>query len=181
MKLPQWALSSYSNFALWAPSTFKPVLRFGLSMIGMRLTSRLLEYAMDFEVAYETDRWDDVQRHFAPDAKYEVRNTDFDCQIVGAEYIVRGFKKSLDGFDRQLQRKVSVVKGPHEDGDSVSFTWLGRYAAPNCPVLELSACQTLHFSDGLICHLIDEFLPESGEKARRWMESYGQGLSPVYE
>jgi len=144
------------------------------------LAARLLDFAMDFEVAYRTDNWSDVEGHFSPDAKYEVRNTSFDCSIIGPKNIVAGFKKSIDGFDRNLKRKLLVTEGPTETVDSVSFVWQGCYTAPDLPPLKISARQTLRFADGKICSILDEYQPGEGKKISAWLESHGQSFDPSY-
>lgn len=181
MRLPQTVLSTYSNLALRAPLFCRPILRSILVCLGLRLTARLLDYAIDFEVAFKTDDWSNVVLHFASDAGYEVRNTYFDCSLTGSINIVEGFKQSLDGFDRHLKRSLSVVEGPHEHGEQVSFVWVGRYSALDAPTLELSARQTLCFEHGLIVLITDEFLPGHGEQAEQWIQTYQPHLNPSYE
>ena len=180
MRLPQFILSSTGNFVLRAPSVCRSILRPALSLVGLKLTAKLIHFTSDFEIAYKTDTWNEVASHFESDAVYEVRNTEFSCRIEGRDAIVTGFKKSLDGFDRHLKRTMYVVEGPNEHDNEVSFVWFGQYAQAGTPPLELSARQTLLFNDGKIKLLVDEFLPNYGEDAGSWIATYRPDLNPAY-
>ena len=181
MKLPQFIPSATSNLSLRAPRfcrpTFAPVLR----ALGLKHTACLLRYATDFEMAYNDDCWNNVAQHFTKDAIYEVKNTSFACRLNGCDVIITGFKKSLDGFDRHLTRRMRVVEGPSETSDRLSFVWRGMYNASGIPPLELSARQTLIFDGERIAHLTDDYLPGYGESARKWIETHRPDLSPAYE
>ena len=97
-------------------------------------TDRFIAYALDFEQTYDDDDWSRLEHHFAPDAVYEVRNTAFGCRIEGAPAILRGLKKSLDGFDRRLPKRViDLVDGPTEDGEVVRVGWTATYTVPGAP------------------------------------------------
>jgi hypothetical protein len=88
----------------------------------MGTTDTFLGYAQDFEKTYADDDWSRLERYFAPDAVYEVRNVPFGCRLVGPQAIFRGIKKSLDGFDRRMdERTVAVVDGPYVEGERVSL------------------------------------------------------------
>ena len=181
MKLSQNLLSATSNASLRYPSFCSLILPPVLRILGLQLTAKLLKYATDFEIAYRTDCWENVTQHFTEDATYEVRNADFACKINGRDAIVDGFKRSLNGFDRHLRRKMFVVDGPHEEPDQLSFIWFGRYTAPNAPTLELSAKQTLSFRENRISSLVDDFLPDYGVKATHWIETHRPDLDPAYK
>ena len=181
MRLPQTLLSATSNASLRYPFLCKLTLPPVLRVVGLRLTAKLVKYSSDFEKAYRTDRWDEVTQHFTADATYEIRNADFACKMEGRDAIIDGFKRSLDGFDRHLQREMKVVEGPHEDAERLSFVWLGQYTTPNAPALELSARQTLVFRDNKISALVDDFLPGYGAKATNWVETYRPDLNPAYK
>ena len=181
MNFSQTLLSATSNASLRCPALCKLVLPPVLRILRLRLTAELVKFATDFEIAYRTDCWNRVAQHFAVDATYEVRNADFACMLEGRDAIVDGFKRSLDGFDRHLRRKMFVVEGPHEDSEQLSFVWFGRYTASNAPTLELSARQTLSFCDGKISSLVDEYLPGYGAKATSWIETHRPNLNPTYK
>ena len=176
----QLLMSILANLALRSPSWSKPAFIVGLRLMRMPLTALFVDYAIDFEVAYATDDWSVVGRHFTPDATYRVSNSTFDCELRQPENIVLGFKRSLDGFDRRLKRSLKVVDGPSENASMVTFIWAGRYDGDDCPSLELSAKQTAHYRDGLIELLTDEYLPGYGDTANQWIHEYNPSLDPSY-
>ena len=181
MKLPQTVLSAFARIALATPPVGKPFVRSVLSVVGMARTARFTDYVIDFERSFRDDDWSRIEPYFAADAVYEVRNTNFDCRLEGPRAIVEGFKTSLDGFDRRLERSLRLTEGPHERDDRVTFVWVGRYVRRGAPPLVISARQTARYLNGRIAALSDEYLPEHGERIAEWLERYGEGLSPAYE
>ena len=180
MKIPQPVLSAFGRIALDLP-VGKPFVRAALSLVGMRRTARFVDYVIDFERSLADDDWSRVEPYFAPDAVYEVRNSSFDCRLEGPRAIVDGFKTSLNGFDRQLERSLRLQEGPHEQGDRVTFVWVGRYVRAGAPPLVISARQSARYHEGAIVHLSDEYLPGEGDRVAEWLEQHGEGLSPAYE
>ena len=180
LKLPQFILSATSNLSLYAPRFCRPTLAPALKALGLIHTACLLEFATDFEIAYNDDCWDNVSLHFTEGAIYEIKNTSFACRLEGRDAIIAGFKKSLNGFDRHLTRRMWVVEGPYETSAKLSFVWHGVYSATGIPPLELSARQTLNFNGKKITHLTDDYLPGYGESARRWIEDHRPDLNPAY-
>lgn len=180
MKIPQPILSTFGRIALDLP-VGRPFVRTALSLVGMRLTARFVDYVIDFERSFADDDWSRVEGYFSPDAVYEVRNSSFDCRLEGPRSIVEGFKTSLNGFDRQLERSLRLQEGPHERGDRVTFVWVGRYVRAGAPPLVISARQSARFHGGSMVHLSDDYLPGSGDRVAAWLEQYGEGLSPAYE
>lgn len=180
MKLPQLVLSGFARVALAMPPAGKPLVRAVLEIVGMPRTARFADYVIDFERSYEDDDWSRIERYFAPDAVYEVRNSSFDCRLEGPRSIIEGFKCSLDGFDRQLRRSLRIQEGPHERDNLVTFVWVGRYTRPGAPPLVISARQSARYRDGLIIELCDEYLPDSGDRIAKWLDQHGEGLNPAY-
>ena len=52
----------------------------------MGAMSRFLDYAQGFELTFDDDDWSRLERHFAPDAVYEVRNMSFACRIASSAF-----------------------------------------------------------------------------------------------
>src|SRR5688500_9439147 len=97
-------------------------------------TMRFLEYAQAFEQTFDDDDWTRLERFFAPDAVYEVRNAPFACRIEGREAIFRGIRLSLEGFDRRLaKRTIEVTEPPVEEGDRLSVGVSVTYTKPGAP------------------------------------------------
>ena len=176
----QFLMPVLATLALRSPSWGKPIFVAGLRLIRKPLTARFVKYAIDFEVSCKTDDWSGVDGYFTPDAIYRVRNSSFDCELRQRDNIILGFKRSLDGFDRKLNRSPRVVEGPSEKGNTVTFIWSVKYSKDDCPPLELSATQTAHYRDGLIELLTDEYLPGHGDKAAEWMKEHSPDVDPSY-
>src|SRR5262245_64440460 len=144
---------------------------------------RFIEYAQDFEKTYDDDDWSRLERYFAPDAVYEVRNTAFACHIEGARAILRGIKRSLDGFDRRLgKRTIDLVEAPVEEGDTVKIIWTATYATPGAPPFVLRGRSTARYRGDAIVELVDEYGDETDEEAGAWIQRYAPdlGLNAAY-
>jgi hypothetical protein len=150
----------------------------------MTPTESFLGYALDFEQTYDDDDWTRLERHFAPDAVYEVRNTAFACRLEGVPAILRGLKKSLDGFDRRFaKRTLDLVDGPKEEGDTVSVGWTATYAAPGAGAAApfvLRGRSTARFRDGVIVHLADDYPVGTDAGAGAWLAEHCPGADPSY-
>ncbi|MGH7896970.1 MAG: nuclear transport factor 2 family protein [Candidatus Binatia bacterium] len=143
--------------------------------------SRFFEYAQDFELAFDDDDWSRLARHFAADAVYEVRNTSFACRIEGRDAIFRGFKKSLDGFDRKLpKRSVEITDPPAEDGERMTVGWSAIYDKPGAPRLVLRGRSTARYRGDVIAELVDEYPDGMGAEAERWAREHAPGLDASY-
>jgi hypothetical protein len=146
-----------------------------------RPTDRFLAYAQDFEQTYDDDDWTRLERHFAPDAVYEVRNTAFGCRLEGVRPILAGLKKSLDGFDRRLdKRTIALTDGPSETADSVSFGWTATYTKPGAPPFVLRGRSTARLRGDVIVALVDEYPDGMDADAATWLAAHAPGLSAAY-
>lgn len=150
----------------------------------MSPTERFLAFAMDFELTYDDDDWTRLERHFAKDAVYEVRNTAFACRLEGVPAILRGLKKSLDGFDRRLaKRTLDVVSGPKEDGDVVEVGWAATYLAPDAPTAPpyvLRGRSIARLRDGVIAELADVYPDGTDAAAGAWLAVHRPDANPAY-
>jgi len=144
-------------------------------------TQRFFEYVEEFEKTYDDDDWSRLERFFAPDAVYEVRNTVFACRIEGPTAILRGIRKSLDGFDRLLEKRtLGLADGPTEDGDRVTFGWTATYDAPGAPPLVLRARSTARYRGDVIVELVDEYPDGMDAEAAAWSRAYAPGMDASY-
>jgi len=140
-----------------------------------------LAYAQDFEQTYDDDDWSRVERHFAPDAVYEVRNTAFACRLAGVQAILRGLKKSLDGFDRRLpKRTLDVSDPPRVEGDTMTVGWTAIYALPGAPPFGLRGRSTARYRGDVIAELVDEYPDGMDAEAAAWLEKHAPGLDASY-
>jgi hypothetical protein len=142
---------------------------------------RFFEYALAFEQTYADDDWSRLEPFFAEDATYEVRNVPFACKLEGRAAVLRGIRKSLDGFDRRCaSRRVEVTEPPRTDGDTVTVGWAGTYTWPGAPDLRFRGRSIATVRDGLIVTLTDEY--PNGEAARMaaWMKAHAPDLDASY-
>ena len=147
----------------------------------MGTTDTFLAYAQDFEKTYVDDDWTRLERHFAPDAVYEVRNVPFACRLVGPQAIFRGIKKSLDGFDRRMDgREVAVVDGPFVEGERVSLGWTVTYRKRGAPDLLLRGRSSARIVDGKIVEMADEYPAGMAEEAGAWFAKHAPDIDPSY-
>ena len=142
---------------------------------------RFMEYAQAFEETYDDDDWSRLEKFFAPDAVYEVRNTSFGCRLVGRENILRGMKKSLDGFDRRMPKRVAVPVGvPVEDGDTLTVDWTATYEKPGAPAFVLRGRSIARYRDGVLAELVDEYPDGMSAEVERWADAHAPGCLPLY-
>jgi hypothetical protein len=144
----------------------------------MGILERFMAYAQDFERTYHDDDWSRLAQYFAPDATYEVRNIPAPCVLRGQEEIFRGIKKSLDGFDRKLEREIGVVAPPTVDGDTLTLRWRATYTKPGAPPLTTHGCSVARYAGDVIVSLIDTF--EADPAVTAWLEAQGRGLRLAY-
>ena len=63
------------------------------------------DYAAAFEETFADDDWSRLEQYFAEDARYEISGGPFATTIDGRDAILKGLKKSLDGFDRKFDNR----------------------------------------------------------------------------
>lgn len=142
---------------------------------------RFFEYALAFEQTYADDDWARLERYFADDATYEIRNVPFACKLVGRAAVLRGIKKSLDGFDRRCaSRHVELTAPPRTDGDTVTVDWAGTYTWPGAPDLRFRGRSIATVRDGRIVALADEYPDGEGAQTAAWMATHAPELDASY-
>jgi hypothetical protein len=143
--------------------------------------ANFMEYAQAFELTFDDDDWSRLERYFAPDAIYEVRNIAFACRIEGREAIFRGIKRSLDTFDRKLpKRAIEVTEPPVEDGDTMTVGMAVTYQKPGAPPLVLRGRVIARYRGEVIAEMADVYDDATREAFERWAREHGAGLSGSY-
>jgi hypothetical protein len=140
-------------------------------------------YAADFEKTYVDDDWHRLERYFRPDAVYRVGPGLIEpCVLRGRDAVLRGIKKSLDGFDRTFDgREIVPVGEPRVDDRSVSATARVVYTKQGLPPLSFELTESVTYDDqGLIEEIRDTY-PEGQDEALAWMAAHGGGLDPRYD
>ena len=139
-------------------------------------------YAQEFEQTFADDDWSRLERHFAPDATYEVAGTPpFACSLRGRDAIFHGIRKSLDGFDRRFATRDIALEGvPTVEGDTVSLSWAVTYGRPGSPALVLRGRSSATYDGERIARLVDSYDPAAIAATAAWLRAHGTDLDPSY-
>jgi hypothetical protein len=138
-------------------------------------------YAQDFEKTYEDDDWSRLRPYFAADATYEVSGDPFTCSLRGPDAILKGMKKSLDGFDRRFATRAVALEGvPSVDGDTVSLAWAVTYERPGSPPLVLRGRSSATYAGDRIARLVDSYDAPARASTAAWLRDHGADLDPSY-
>lgn len=143
---------------------------------------RFFEYALAFEETYADDDWARLEPFLADDVTYEVRNVPFACRLEGRAAVLRGLKKSLEGFDRCCaRRRVEVTEAPRTEGDTVTVGWEGTYAWPGAPDLRFRGRSSATVEGGRIVTLVDEYPDGEGDRMLAWIAAHAPELDASYD
>lgn len=143
---------------------------------------RFIEYAAAFEKAFESDDWSLIEPFFSEDAVYDVGlgppfTPDTGSEIRGRDAVLAFFKQVLDAFDRRFEtRRVTLLEGPRDDGDSVWVLGRASYTHPEVPDLEFDLEETATFDGDRICRLEDRYDDAAVKSVRAYFEEHGARL-----
>jgi hypothetical protein len=138
-----------------------------------------LAYAAAFEQTYADDNWQRLEPFFAEDATYEVSGLPAACKLSGRDQILRGIKKSLDGFDRRMSsRQIIPTAPPSETGNAVTLRGLVRYQREGVAPVELQATIVAELEAGKIRHMHDAFTLDG--VAMTWLRTNAADLDGSY-
>jgi hypothetical protein len=143
---------------------------------------RFGEYAAEFEKSYQDDDWARLEAFFAPDARYVVAGSTFDCELGGREAVLSGIKRALDGFDRRFDgREIEPNGAPAVEGNRVVFPATVRYRKEGVAPLSFTLSETAEFDDaGRIVLLRDDY--DAGQDhVTRWLDEHRADFDPSYE
>jgi hypothetical protein len=129
---------------------------------------KFARYALAFERAFKTDRWDRVRDCFHRDATYTIEGSasEFDGESRGADEIVALFKRMLDRLDRKFDKRTPGFAGlPRVVDGELVLPYKATYVlGPERVVLHgTSHCR---FDGAKIARLRDTMNPD---ECRRWM------------
>jgi hypothetical protein len=140
---------------------------------------RFARYAEAFEKSYASDDWSHVEPFFTEDARYDALLPEpLGGRFEGRAAILAYFKRVLDGFDRRFaSRKVSLVEGPREEGDTVWIRGQAAYTAPGVPDLAFELEETAWFADdGRIRRLEDRYDDATLRALEEYLRAHGPAL-----
>ena len=145
--------------------------------------ARFGEYAADFEKTYEDDDWTRLEDYFAEDVVYSIAGLPgAECELRGRSNVLRGIRKSLDGFDRRFaKRTVDLVDAPAVEGSCVTIRAHLLYTSPSLDPLEMEVVETVELDEaGHIAKMHDEY-PAGQHAALAWLEANKSDFDPSYE
>lgn len=144
----------------------------------MSALQHFMGYAAAFEKAFASDDWTALAPHFTDDAVYVVGFLPpFGGRFEGRDAILAYFKAVLDGFDRRFAtRKIGLVDGPREDGDSIWLRGDAVYTAAGVPEIGFELELFATFRDGRICAMEDRYDAATIERVEAWVREHGAKL-----
>jgi hypothetical protein len=146
----------------------------------MTKLQHFLSYAAAFEQTYADDDWSRLEPFFTEDAVYSVSGMAQPCELHGRDRILRGMRKSLDGFDRKMAHREIVPTAPPVEADGrVTLKGLVRYRRIDSPPVELHATIVVEFDGDRICRMHDTFTLDPA--AQQWLARYASDLDGSYE
>jgi SnoaL-like domain len=146
----------------------------------MTKIEQFLSYAAAFEQTYADDDWRRLEKYFTEDATYRVSGLARPYELHGRDNILRGMRKSLDGFDRKMAvRTIVPTSPPMEKDGKVTFRGFVRYQRADSPPAELHATLVAEFDGDRICNMHDTF--ELDDANRQWLGRYTRDLDGSYD
>lgn len=139
---------------------------------------RFEAYAAAFEETFADDNWQRLAPFFHEDATYVVDGVAKPCSLRGRDAILRGMRRSLDGFDRKMTARAIITDSITEDGDRVTLVGCVRYQRGEALPVELRATIVATYRDGLIVHLHDVF--QLDLPAIAWLRANAADLDASY-
>jgi hypothetical protein len=145
----------------------------------MTKIEQFLAYAAAFEQTYVDDDWSRLEKYFTEDATYRVSGLPAPCELRGRDNILRGIRKSVDGFDRKMTvRKIVPTAPPTENDGKVTFRGFVRYQRADSPPVELHATVVAELDGDRICNMHDTFSIDAA--GQQWLGTYARDLDGSY-
>jgi hypothetical protein len=141
----------------------------------MSLIPRFGAYAAAFEKAYAGDEWSLIEPYFTEDAVYDAGLPELlGGRIEGRAAVLGYFRDALNRFDRRFaSRRVELLEGPREIGDSVWIKGRAIYTAAGAPDLAFDLEETAHFAGERIRLLTDVYSSAEREKLAAYVGAHG--------
>jgi len=148
----------------------------------MTATRVFLEYYQAFERGWREGDWDDVVAVLAPDLRYSVTGSPFDCEIEGRDAVIAGLERSLGGFDRHFdQRWLGFLGLPTEQLGRVESRFVYALAKAGTPALVVAPIRIRADVRGdRIARLEDSYRDADLASAVTWLARHGAGLDASY-
>lgn len=145
----------------------------------MTKIEQFLSYAAAFETTYADDDWRRLENYFTEDATYRVSGLPTAYELHGRDNILRGMRKSVDGFDRKMTvRRIVPTAPPTEANGVVTYQGFVRYQRADSPPVELHATLVAEFDGDRICKMHDTF--HIDDTGRHWLARHARDLDGSY-
>jgi hypothetical protein len=146
----------------------------------MDVLQRFAAYAADFEKTFRDDDWTRLEPYFAEEAVYTIEGVPFACEVRGREAIFRAIKKSLDGFDRRMdKREIGPGGAPEVEGRRISVSGSVRYEKEDLEPVSIRLMETAELDEaGRIVRLHDVY-PDGQDAALAWIDRHKE-FDPSY-
>jgi len=144
----------------------------------MTKISNFVAYVAAFEKAYVEDDWSTIESMFTEDATYSINLAPpMGGRLEGRGAIMAYFKAVLDGFDRRFEsREITILDGPHEQGDEIHFRGRATYSSPGIEDLQFEFAETFRFDQDRICSIEDHYDQAVMETTDKYLAKYGERL-----
>jgi hypothetical protein len=148
------------------------------------MTTRIpfLAYARDFEIAYATDQWSLVERHFAPNAVHRALGEGpLACDDRGRDAVIAGLRRSVETVDRRFDARIpEIVDGPTRRDDGLWMRWRLSFRRAGLPPLELEGEHVAVFgADGKIARIDETLLDGADRRAAEYLARHDAALRPI--
>ena len=128
----------------------------------MDRVKRFLEYAGDFERAYQSRCFSILQKHFTEDVIYEIHGPGIATQrYEGRDAVLAHLEWTTDVFDlRFAERQLLRVAGPAERRDgAIELFGVAVYTLGSGERCHLPMSEAAHFEGERIAKLVDSLSP----------------------
>lgn len=136
-----------------------------------------------FDRAVDGGDWESLRVFLHPDVTYTVSGAPFACHLAGVDAVLRGFKRSIDNFDRHFDRRWWFGVGVREYApDVVRARAMGVYALGDKPLLHFSANSLWRFDGDRIVMMQDWYDPAEidVQNALAWLGEHAPHLDARY-
>jgi len=142
----------------------------------MNISDVFNNFAYDFELCVDDDRWLRLEKYFTTDATYiNVGGPDPKCE--GANAILGYLQADVASTDRKFDARTLVaLTPPTVAGNRLSRQWRCTYKLAGTPDLVIEGEARYLFADRLIKSIEEEPTIESMQLLESWMSEYGDKL-----
>ncbi|MEO0398216.1 MAG: nuclear transport factor 2 family protein [Pseudomonadota bacterium] len=133
-----------------------------------------------FETAAMNGRWDEAASHLTEDCLYVVAGGPYACEVKGRTAIIKGFQRSLAGFDQKFDRREwRAGKIRLHEPNAVTAVVTGTYTIVGKPPLRFGVDGQWFFRDDkvfLMADLYDLGLADTADTLN-WMGAHSDGMT----